>query len=49
MVRLQAAVHVLLKCTSWSCPGLSDVACRAKAVLKAIAAAATITPDIDES
>ena len=35
MVCLQAAEHVLLKCTSRSCAGLSDVACRATAVLQA--------------
>src|SRR6267378_1255281 len=40
MVRQQVAEHVLLKCTSRSCAGLSDVACRAAAVLKTIAAAA---------
>jgi hypothetical protein len=44
MVRQQVAEHVLLKCTSRSCAGLSDLACRAAAVLKTIAAAATITP-----
>jgi hypothetical protein len=41
MVRQQVAEHVLLKCTSRSCAGLSDLACRATAVLKTIAAAAT--------
>src|ERR1700704_1050474 len=38
MARQQVAEHVLLKCTSRSCAGLSDLACRAAAVLKTIGA-----------